>query len=86
MGMAWGGAGGFSALESLRTSPDVDRTFLERMIAHHRMGVMMATHAQWGSVHPELRALEAAMARVQSEEINLMGRWYRQWYGSAPGA
>ena len=50
------------------------------MIAHHRMGVMMATHAQWGTVHPELRQLEAAMVRVQSEEIEQMERWYQQWF------
>jgi uncharacterized protein (DUF305 family) len=52
------------------------------MIAHQRMGVMMASHAQWGTVHPELRQLEAAMARVQSQEIAQMEQWYRQWYGA----
>jgi uncharacterized protein (DUF305 family) len=54
-----------------------------QMIAHHRMGVMMASHAQWGTVHPELRELEAAMVRVQSEEIEQMARWYQQWFGTA---
>jgi uncharacterized protein (DUF305 family) len=53
------------------------------MIAHHRMGVMMASHSQWGTVHPELRKLEAAMVRVQSEEIEQMARWYQQWFGTA---
>ena len=52
------------------------------MIAHHRMGVMMASHAQWGTVHPELRELEAAMVRVQSQEIDQMARWYKQWFGA----
>ena len=52
------------------------------MIPHHRMGVMMASHAQWGTVHPELRELEAAMVRVQSQEIAQMERWYQQWYGA----
>ncbi|MFW6730821.1 MAG: DUF305 domain-containing protein [Synechococcus sp.] len=68
--------------EALRTAPDFDRAFLEQMIAHHHMGVMMASHAQWGTVHPELRELEAAMVRVQSEEIEQMARWYQQWYGT----
>lgn len=89
---AWPGTGrgggmgmpGFStSLEALRTAPDFDRAFLEQMIAHHRMGVMMASHAQWGTVHPELRELEAAMVRVQSEEIEQMARWYQQWFGTA---
>ena len=87
-GMAMGGMGmgmpGFStSLDSLRTAPDFDRAFLEQMIGHHRMGVMMASHAQWGTVHSELRELEAAMVRVQSEEIEQMARWYRQWFGAA---
>lgn len=81
----WGGMGmgmpGFStSLEALRTAPDFDRAFLEQMIAHHRMGVMMASHAQWGTVHPELRELEATMVKVQSEEIEQMARWYQQWF------
>ena len=82
-GMGMGMPGFSTSLEALRTAPDFDRAFLEQMIAHHRMGVMMASHAQWGTVHPELRQLEAAMVRVQSEEIEQMVRWYQQWYGKA---
>jgi uncharacterized protein (DUF305 family) len=89
-GMGMGGGMGMgmpvfaTSLDALRTAPDFDRAFLEQMIAHHRMGVMMASHAQWGTVHPELRELEAAMVRVQSEEIEQMARWYQQWF-AAPG-
>ena len=43
---------------------------------------MMASHAQWGSVHPELRKLEAAKVGVQSGKIDQMARWYREWCGS----
>jgi uncharacterized protein (DUF305 family) len=70
-----------TSLQALREAPDFDRAFLEQMIAHHRMGVMMASHAQWGTVHAELQELEAAMVRVQSQEIGQMERWYQQWYG-----
>jgi uncharacterized protein (DUF305 family) len=82
-GMGMGMPGFGTSLEALRTAPDFDRAFLEQMIAHHRMGVMMASHAQWGTVHPELRELEAAMVRVQSQEIEQMARWYQQWFGPA---
>lgn len=75
--MAMPGMG--TSLAALRSAPDFDRAFLEAMIAHHRMGVMMASHAQRGSVHPQLRQLEAAMVRVQSEEIRLLEQWYREW-------
>jgi uncharacterized protein (DUF305 family) len=82
MGMGMGMPGFGTSLAALRTAPGFDRAFLEQMIAHHRMGVMMASHAQWGTVHPELRELEAAMVRVQSEEIAQMARWYQQWFGN----
>jgi uncharacterized protein (DUF305 family) len=81
MGMGMPGMG--TSLAALRTAPDFDRAFIEQMIPHHRMGVMMASHAQWNTQHPELRALEAAMVTAQSREIEQMEQWYRQWYGSS---
>ena len=85
MGMGMGGMPGMTtSLEALRNAPDLDRAFIEQMVPHHRMGVMMASHAQWNTQRPELRRLQAAMVRVQSEEIALMERWYRQWYGPSP--
>jgi uncharacterized protein (DUF305 family) len=45
------------------------------------MGVMMASMAQSNSQHPELRVLQQAMVREQSEEITAqIEQWYRQWY------
>jgi uncharacterized protein (DUF305 family) len=82
MGTGWGMPGFGTSLDALRSAPDFDRAFIEQMIPHHRMGVMMASHAQWNTQHPELRQLEAAMVRVQSQEIDQMAQWYQQWYGS----
>ena len=65
-GMGWGMPGMATSLEALKAAPDFDRAFIEQMIPHHRMGVMMASHAKWNTQHPELRELEAAMVRVQS--------------------
>ncbi len=81
MGMGQGMA---TSLEALQLAPDFDRAFIQQMIPHHRMGVMMASHAQWNTEHPALRELEVSMVRVQSREIEQMAQWYRQWYGS-PG-
>jgi len=75
MGMGWGRPGFSTSLEALRNAPDCNRAFLEQMTAHQRMGVMMASHARWETIHPELRELEAAMMRVQSEEIEQMASW-----------
>ena len=82
MGMGWWMPGFGTSLDALRSAPDFDRAFIEQMIPHHRMGVMMASHAQWITQHPELRQLEAAMVRVQSQEIAQMAQWYQRWYGS----
>lgn len=82
MGMGGGGLGmhGGTNLTALRQAADFDRAFIEQMIPHHQMGVMMASMAQINSQHPELRALQESMVRVQSEEIRQMEQWYRSWY------
>ena len=77
MGMGWHGGTNLSALRGAR---DFDRAFLEQMIPHHQMGVMMASMAQRNGQHPELRQLQQSMVRVQSEEIRQMAQWYRSWY------
>jgi uncharacterized protein (DUF305 family) len=83
MGMGGGMLGMGTSLAALKSAPDFDRTFIEQMISHHRMGVMMASHAEMHSQHRELRDLQAAMVKVQSEEITQMEQWYRQWYGAS---
>ncbi|MEB3319447.1 MAG: DUF305 domain-containing protein [Cyanobium sp.] len=80
MGMAGMGTGP----EALRAASDFDRAFLERMIPHHRMGVMMASQACLVAQHPELRRLQGAMVHLQNQEIERMQSWYSQWYGAAP--
>jgi uncharacterized protein (DUF305 family) len=80
MGMGMGMPGMSTSLDALKNAPDFDRAFIEQMIPHHRMGVMMASHAQWHTQNHELRDLQAAMVKLQSEEIAEMEQWYRQWY------
>ncbi|WP_322781850.1 MULTISPECIES: DUF305 domain-containing protein [unclassified Synechococcus] len=69
-------------VEWLKNAPDFDRAFIEQMIPHHRMGVMMASMAQTNSQHPQLRAMQQAMVKAQSREIEQMTQWYRSWYGT----
>jgi len=85
MGMGMGGPMGLGMhgatnLTALRQAPDFDRAFIEQMIPHHQMGVRMASMAQVQAQHPELRQLQQAMVRVQSDEIQQMEQWYRSWY------
>jgi uncharacterized protein (DUF305 family) len=64
---------------SARMGPS-DQRFIEQLIPHHQMGAMMATMEFNNSQRPEMRKLAEEMVRVQSEEINTMQRWYRNWY------
>ena len=86
MGMGTGGGmgermgmGGGTNLSALSAAPDFDRAFIEQMIPHHQMGVMMASMAQTNSQHPQLRAMQQAMVKAQSREIEQMSQWYRSW-------
>lgn len=67
-------------MEALEEAPDFDREFLEQMIPHHRMAVMMTTMAGNAGGRRELRELMDAMRRQQSREIDAMEEWYRRWY------
>jgi uncharacterized protein (DUF305 family) len=92
MGMGMGGGMGMgccggkgmmgTSLAALNNSADFDRAFIEQMIPHHRMGVMMASMAQTNSQHPQLKAMQQAMVKAQSQEIEQMAQWYRSWYGT----
>ncbi len=77
-GMGMGMPGMDTSLAGLKSAPEFDRAFIAQMIPHHRMGVMMAAHAEGNTRHPQLRELEAAMVRVQSQEIAQMAQWYRR--------
>lgn len=61
---------------------DMARHFIEEMIPHHEDAVVMADLALAQAEHPELRELATAIKRVQTEEIEQMRGWYRQWYGT----
>jgi uncharacterized protein (DUF305 family) len=83
MGMGGGmGMGRGTNLSALSAAPDFDRAFIEQMIPHHQMGVMMASMAQTNSQHPQLRAMQQAMVKAQSREIEQMSQWYQSWYGT----
>lgn len=61
-----------------------DKAFIEHMVPHHQMAVMMSTHALANAQRPELQALLHAIITSQSAEIGQMQNWYRAWYATAP--
>lgn len=69
-------------------SPDrADRAWLEDMIMHHRMAVMMADSVLRGGFTSRQETMELARAIVaaQNTEIEIMERWLSEWYGVAAG-
>jgi uncharacterized protein (DUF305 family) len=57
--------------------------FLEGMIDHHAMAVMMAEMCLHHAVHPELLAMCENIMTTQSQEIAVMQSWLQDWYGMA---
>jgi uncharacterized protein (DUF305 family) len=78
-----GGMGDPAALDGARP---FDRAFIEQMIPHHQMAVMMATMALPSVEQPELRGLLQSIITSQSAEIAQMSQWHRDWYGASPPA
>lgn len=68
------------SVEALKKADDFDKVFLEQMIPHHQMGVMMATMETFNAERHELKQLAEEMIRTQGEEIKRMLSWYRSWY------
>ncbi|PKQ19334.1 MAG: DUF305 domain-containing protein [Actinobacteria bacterium HGW-Actinobacteria-6] len=73
--------GNFSDLTALEDAEQFDQAFIEQMIPHHQMGIMMARMVDNGSSRPEIQGLAEDIIRTQSEEIDRMQQWYREWYG-----
>lgn len=55
--------------------------FMENMIDHHHMAVMMAEMCLAKAIHPELRSLCESIRTAQMAEIEEMQAWLQDWYG-----
>lgn len=69
-----------AAIEALADADPFDQAFIELMVPHHRMGVMMARMAGGSTSRPEIRRLADAIIVTQAAEIELMLSWYEEWY------
>lgn len=69
------------------TGDELDRTFLEDMVMHHWMAVMMSRHLLTGSddLHPEVADLARDIVREQTAEVRQMTRWLADWFGVRAG-
>ncbi len=67
-------------IEALKNASDFDKEFIEQMIPHHQMAIMMARMLETGTNRPEMQQLAKNIIKSQSEEIQQMQDWYTNWY------
>ena len=64
----------------------LDRAFLQDMIGHHMVAVMMSQHLLWqGTDHEEVADLARSIRDDQHAEIIQMQRWLAQWFDAGRG-
>ncbi len=72
--------GGREDVQILENANDFDKAFIEAMILHHQLAVMMAQMLMSGTSRPEMLSLANNIIESQSKEIQEMQDWYRSWY------
>ncbi len=72
--------GGQEEVRTLENANDFDKAFIEAMIPHHQLAVMMAQMLRSGTSRPEMLSLADAIIESQSKEIQDMQSWYKSWY------
>lgn len=83
MGCCMGGSWMGTDLTALKNASDFDRAFIEEMVPHHQMAVMMSQMVLTSNPQrPEIRQLAESILKSQTNEINQMQQWYRKWYQS----
>lgn len=66
-------------MQSLENAQDFDRAFVEDMIPHHQMAVMMASMLKNGTDKPEMKKLADDIISAQNTEIEMMRKWLSEW-------
>jgi uncharacterized protein (DUF305 family) len=81
-GMMSGGMGErMTDLVQLGNATPFDKEFIEQMVPHHQMAIMMA-QMTLSSDRKEMRDLGISIIRTQSSEVDQMQEWYYTWYGT----
>jgi len=78
--MHMGMMGNGTDITKLEQAADFDKAFIEEMIPHHQMAVMMANMLKVGTQRPEMQKLADDIITAQTREINQMRQWYDAWY------
>jgi uncharacterized protein (DUF305 family) len=79
-GMHMGMMGNETDITRLEQAAEFDRVFIEEMIPHHQMAVMMASMLKRGTQRPEMSQLADDIIAAQTREIEQMRQWYDAWF------
>jgi uncharacterized protein (DUF305 family) len=60
-----------------------DLQFIDEMIPHHQMALVSSEHMISNSQRPEVRQLYENIQKSQSEQIEQMQEWRKEWYPDA---
>ncbi|HLP43935.1 MAG TPA: DUF305 domain-containing protein, partial [Candidatus Nanoarchaeia archaeon] len=66
-------------LDKLRTAKDFDLEFINQMIPHHEMAVMMASMLKGSTERSEMKELADNIITSQTREIEMMQSWVGAW-------
>ncbi len=80
MMMSGGMMGNETDVKTLGNAKPFDKEFIEQMIPHHQMAVMMAQMLLNSTNRPEMKQLAENIISAQTKEINQMREWYQNWY------
>ena len=72
--------GGQAEIQTLEKASDFDKAFIEAMIPHHQLAVMMAQMLKAGTDRSEMLSLAENIIESQNAEIEQMQGWYNNWY------
>ena len=78
-GMHMGIRGDESDISRLENAKDFDVAFVEHMIPHHQMAVMMASMLKNGTKRSEMKKLADDIISAQTKEIDQMRSWLQDW-------
>ncbi|MDZ4063288.1 MAG: DUF305 domain-containing protein, partial [Coriobacteriia bacterium] len=73
--------GGVVDMADLEAAQPFDKAFIEQMIPHHQMAIMMSRMAGGATSQAKMRNLTESIVDAQSTEITKMQTWYDEWYG-----
>lgn len=66
-------------METLKNAKDFDLEFVQQMIPHHEMAVMMAQMLKASTDRTEMKTLADNIITSQTREIDMMRLWVKEW-------